>query len=110
MLRQAEYRSLGDRHGSQFPSPVIDVAEDVPMERPQMIQVITSRQPTALQVNSRDADNAASTWANSPASVMPSRLRSAPLTGSIYGSTPADRLTPACQSGNATGSAPAAHL
>jgi 3-hydroxy-3-methylglutaryl CoA synthase len=43
--------ALGDRDNAQLTSPVIDVAEDVAMERLQVGQVITTREAAPFQVN-----------------------------------------------------------
>jgi hypothetical protein len=41
----AEHRSLRDRHGAQLAGPVVDVAEDVAVERLQVGKVVPAGQP-----------------------------------------------------------------
>ena len=51
VLRQAEQRPFRDRYRPQLAGPGEDVAEDVAVECPQVVQVVSAGQPPPFQVD-----------------------------------------------------------
>jgi hypothetical protein len=49
VLREAEQLALADRDGPQLAGPVVDVAEDVAVERLQVSQVVAAGQRVELE-------------------------------------------------------------
>jgi hypothetical protein len=68
VLWEAEQTTLADGHRPKLPGPVVDVAENVPVERLQVGQVVASQQRVTPQLGDPHARKIGLACASSPKS------------------------------------------